>query len=272
MKPKPRGLGPEYGEQFKDASVVAAYGARPAYPERLISLILDIVGTSEARILDLGCGTGELSRRLAGHVASVTAVDHSWRMIAAARGMPGGDAPNIDWLVGRVEDVPLTGRFNVAVAAESFHWFDWARVCRRLHELVSSSVVVLVEGRFEEGSPWAAELAALIAQYSTNRDFMSYDLVAELTSRSCFTLHGRTRIGPEGFRQSVDDYLLCLHSRNGLSRERMSLAQMHAFDEAARGLVSSRAREGMLDLEISTHVAWGLVDPFERNAVAADGV
>ena len=30
-------------------------------------------------------------------------------MIAQARALPGGDAPNLTWIVGRVEDVALAG-------------------------------------------------------------------------------------------------------------------------------------------------------------------
>ena len=51
-------------------------------------------------------------------------------MIAGARTLPGGDARNINWVVGRVEDVSLTGPFSSALAAQSFHWFDWPVLMR----------------------------------------------------------------------------------------------------------------------------------------------
>jgi hypothetical protein len=178
-------------------------------------------------------------------------------MIAAAKRLPGGDAPNIEWLTGAAEDVTLSGTFSLALAAESFHWFDWAVVCRRIPEVVPSSALVLVEGRFEAASPWADGLASLVARYSTNRDFEPYDVVDELTSRGCLMLNGRTRLGPHRFRQAVNDYITCIHSRNGFSRDRMSSAEVDRFDAAVRDLVTPYAREGLLDLEISTRVAWG---------------
>ena len=100
--------------------------ARPPYPAGLDPLLIELAGGADAHILDLGCGTAELARRLAPRVRAITAVDHSANMIAQARALPGGDAPNMTWVVGRVEDVPLTGPFSSALAGQSFHWFDWA--------------------------------------------------------------------------------------------------------------------------------------------------
>jgi hypothetical protein len=68
-----------------------------------------------------------------------------------------------------------------------------------------SSKLVLIEDRRESQSPWSDQLAALIATFSTNRDFTPYDIVAELTLRDCFSTEGRTTLGPHVFHQSVDD-------------------------------------------------------------------
>jgi SAM-dependent methyltransferase len=259
MKPKPAGLGPEFGRQFNDASMVAAYKTRPPYPEQLLALILEVAGAPSSHLLELGCGTAELARRLAPRVASVTAVDQSDRMITEGRTLPGGDAPNLRWVLGAVEDVALSGVFTVAIAAESFHWFDWARACPRIAEWVPSARLVLVEGRVEEPTPWARDLRALIARYSTNRQFAPYCLVDELAARSCFVIEGRSRIGPTRFQQSIDDYVTSIHSRNGFSQDRMSSSQSRAFDAAVREHIAPHAHEGVLTLEISTQVAWGKV-------------
>lgn len=234
MRPKPLGLESKYGVQFCDESVVAAYAKRPPYPEALISLVLECAGTPSPHILDLGCGSGELTRRLAPHTRAVTAIDHSARMVARARALPGGNAANIEWIVGRVEDVLVTGPFSCALAAESFHWFDWDCVCAKLHGLVPSSRLVLIEGHGESRSLWSDPLAALIAAFSTNRDFQPYELIEELTLRGCFVVEGRTALGPSLFHQSVNDHITSIHSRNGFSRDRMSAADARQFDAAVR--------------------------------------
>jgi SAM-dependent methyltransferase len=258
VRAKPAGLGPEYAAQFDDESVVAAYDARPPYPESLLALIRRVAVVDRPRLIDLGCGTAELTRRLAPHVDAVVAIDRSLRMIAAAKHAPGGDAPNITWIVGDVESAPLPGPFDVAIAAESFHWFDWPRACTAIADHVPSRMLVLAEGRFEVGTPWSPALAALIAVHSTNRRFVPYDLVGELLARGLFKMAGRTALGPERFEQTVDDYVRSIHSRNGFSRDRMSPASAHAFDEAVRGLVAPHAQP-TLELKIETRATWGRV-------------
>jgi SAM-dependent methyltransferase len=185
VRPKPAGLESRYADQFRDHSVVTAYGTRPPYPDALVEFVASL--SHRGPVLDLGCGTGELARRVAPRVERVTAVDQSAAMLAAAITSPGGRSPNIRWLVGQVEDVPLAGSFELAVAAESFHWFAWDTVCERLVALVPSRQLLLVEGRYEMSTPWNTELWTLIGRHSTNRDFTPYDLVSELQASGCFS-------------------------------------------------------------------------------------
>lgn len=258
VRPKPRGLERRYAEQFCDASVVAAYSARPPYPEALISILLDDACAVRPHILDLGCGTGELARRLAPHAQAVTAIDHSERMVSQARALPGGDACNITWIVGRVETAAVSGPFSCALAAESLHWFDWQELWPRLLEWLPSSRLVIVERR-ELPSPWSDEVTSMIASYSTNRDFERYDLLDELTSRRCLLVERTTALGPDMFRQSVEDYITSIHSRNGFSRDRMPVDAAHEFDAAVEAAVAPYARDGILVLSVETRVISGRV-------------
>src|SRR5215831_10489507 len=174
VRPKLTGLDPSYAAQFDDSAIVAAYHVRPPYADGVVSLIVDLAGGANGRILDLGCGTGELTRRVSADVQSITAIDRSARMVAEARRLRGGNRRNVEWIVGRAEDFPPSGRFTLVLAAESFHWFDWDIVCPRLVELVDACPAVLVD-RWEIASPWESQLQSLIARFSTNRDFQRYD-------------------------------------------------------------------------------------------------
>ena len=257
VQPKPRGLSRHYAEQFGDASVVAAYPTRPPYPAALDPLFVELAGGPAAHLLDLGCGTGELARRLAPQLGAVTAVDQSARMLARARALPGGDAPNLTWIAGRVEDSALAGPFSSALSAESFHWFDWAALRGRLTAWMPSRRLILAERR-EAQNPWSDQLAALIGRFSTNREFASYDLADELTSRRVLAVEGRIT-ERASFAQSIDDYVTSLHSRNGLSRDRMAVDAAAAFDEAVRAAVAPHASDGIVTLSTATRVLWGRV-------------
>ena len=258
VQPKPRGLNRHYAEQFGDASVVAAYTTRPPYPAALDPLFVELAGGPSAHLLDLGCGTGELARRLAPQLGAVTAVDQSARMLVRARALPGGDAPNLTWIAGRVEDVVLAGPFSSALSAESVHWFDWAALGRRLAAWVPSRRLILAERR-DAPSPWSDQLAALIGRFSTNRDFESYDVVEELTSRRLLAVEGRLT-ERASCAQSIDDYITSLHSRNGLSRDRMTAEAAAAFDDAVRAAVGPYAVDGIVTLSTATRVVWGRVE------------
>src|SRR5205807_798674 len=96
---KPRGLGREYAEQFCDASVAAAYRHRPPYPRELFNLLARLIPDEDqpAKVLDIGCGRGEVARELAGRpqIARVDAIDLSPAMIVHGRALKGGDHPRV---------------------------------------------------------------------------------------------------------------------------------------------------------------------------------
>jgi SAM-dependent methyltransferase len=255
MRPKPAHLGPQYGAQFQDAAIVAAYLNRPPYPAKVFTRLRALL-TGPAVALDAGCGTGDIARRLASLVERLDAVDISAAMIAAGRRLPGGDAPNLRWIVGGMEDAPLDPPYGLIVAGESLHWMEWSVVMPRLRDALASGARLALVGRVAD-EPWANNLLSLILRYSTNRDFQPYDLIEELTSRGLFAVEGRATTEPEPFTQRLDDYIESIHSRNGFSRDRMTPESAAVFDAAARALVASHAPDGMLTLGVRAELVWG---------------
>jgi len=65
-------------------------------------------------------------------------------------------------------------------------------------------------------------------------------------------------------KQSGEDYMHSLHSRNGFSRERMGEEAATAFDEKVRKLISPFLQAGQLLLSAVSTVVWGL--PQKPNA------
>ncbi|HVB64598.1 MAG TPA: class I SAM-dependent methyltransferase [Nitrolancea sp.] len=254
---KPRHLGPQYGAQFGDASVVAAYRFRPPYPEQVLDMLAGLMVGGSGKILDAGCGSGDLALPLLQIAERIDAVDPSAAMLATGRARLGGDDPRVRWIAGRMEDVPLDPPYALVTTGESLHWMDWPVVIRRFRELLVPGGHLAIVNRVEQRNPWAGELQRLIDRYSTNRDYQRYDLIQELEQRGLFRTIGEQRTELVHFSQSVGDYVESIHSRNGFSRDRMTPDSAAEFDRAAGELLERYATNGAVTLQISGSIVWG---------------
>jgi SAM-dependent methyltransferase len=72
------------------------------------------------RILDLGCGTGHLTARIAEAGAEAVGIDAAEDMVARARAL----YPNIRIEVARGEDFALDGQFDAVFSSAALHWMS----------------------------------------------------------------------------------------------------------------------------------------------------
>ena len=257
MKPKPRHLERDYAEQFQDPSVVEAYAARPPYPEETFDILDELLAGQPRIVLDAGCGTGSVARPLASRVERVDAIDFSEPMVETGRALEGGDAPNLHWTVADMETAPLDPPYGMITAGQSLHWMAWDVVIPRFVEaLTDTGQLVLIYHDFVP-SPWDVELRALIARYSTNRDYEAYDPVAELEERGLFQKVGERKTGFVPLVSSLDRYVESFHSANGFSRDRMEPEAAEAFDREVRELVLARLPGGHLETAYAASLVWG---------------
>ena len=272
MQAKPRHLAPEWGAQFRDESVAEAYPYRPPYPAATFDALDDLIVGGPKVVLDVGGGTGDIARRLAPLVARLDAVDASAAMIAQGR-QPGGDAANLNWIEALVEEAKLSPPYGLITAGESLHWLDWEVVLPRFAEVLDpKGWLVLIERDWTGSRVIADRVRSIIARHSTNRDFRPYNLIAELTTRGLFEQQGTRRVGPEPWQPTIDEYIECRHSQNGLSRERMG-ASAAAFDQELRAALLALCDEGVLalhddhlTLQVTATLTWGR--PQRHNSTA----
>lgn len=255
MQPKPGHLGPAYGAQFGDASVVAAYEHRPPYPAAAFDLLAALITDTPRAVLDIGCGPGNLTRPLAAQVERIDAVDQSERMIALAQTLPGGDQSTIRWIVGQVESVALDPPYALIVAGDSLHWMDWYAIMPRFAQMLTAHGYLAIAGVGWKPVPWNA--GPICARYSTNREYTPYNVIDELTQRGLYDIVGRQTTASVPFVQSVDHYIESFHARNGLSRARMTAVDAAAFDAEIRTIVEPYATHGQIELQVHATIAWG---------------
>jgi SAM-dependent methyltransferase len=94
---------------------------RPGWPEELLDqVVAELALSASAEVLDLGAGTGKLTRALVPRFARVVAVEPDDAMRAVLEEVvPGAEA-----LAGRGDAIPLERESVDAVfSAEAFHWF-----------------------------------------------------------------------------------------------------------------------------------------------------
>lgn len=150
---------------FADVAAVYERG-RPGYPPAVVDRVvaeLDVAnGRDRARVLDLGAGTGKLTRPLLAAGLDVVAVEPLAGMRAALAAAVGAERA----LDGRAEALPFPdAMLDGAVSADAFHWFDGPRAAAELHRVLrpGAGLVLIWLGNQTDGQPqWGEEIVALL--------------------------------------------------------------------------------------------------------------
>lgn len=105
-------------------------------------------------VADLGCGTGFLSNQLAANAARVVAVDHSPRMLAAARRkrLP----PNVEFRRGELDTLPIEDA-SVDAAFANLVWHhlpDLLAAAREVFRIVRPGGVVVISELLPHEAEW----------------------------------------------------------------------------------------------------------------------
>jgi SAM-dependent methyltransferase len=110
---------------------------RPGYPDQLIDRACEIAGLEpESPVLEIGCGTGQLTRSLLARGLRVTAIEPGAQLAGLARAEL-RDAGDLDIVNARFEDAALPrAHFRAAFSASAMHWIDpdvgWQRTAAAL--------------------------------------------------------------------------------------------------------------------------------------------
>lgn len=125
--------------------------ADPATRAAWRSLLLEFLPAAPARVADLGCGTGTLTRLLTDQGYVVDGLDLSPEMISRAR----AKAPQAALVVGDASDPDLPPATYDAVLCRHLLWAmqdPESAFARWIELLTPGGIVVLVEGRWGTGA------------------------------------------------------------------------------------------------------------------------
>jgi len=176
---------------------------RPDYPEDGLRWAAERLGlAADARVLDVGAGTGKLARGLIALGFEVVAVEPGAPMLdQLRRAVPEAEAHE-----GPAEAIPLADNVvDGAFAGQAFHWFDRARAVPELHRVIRpNGGLALLWNWWDERDPLQHELGELIG-YAGHEPYRD----EELPGKPWFRELGRTIVetAEESSPQGVVGYL-----------------------------------------------------------------
>jgi len=220
--------------------------ARPAWPAEAARWL---VPEDAQLVVELGAGTGKLTRAVAALGARVVAVEPDPRMLTVLQSL------GLEGVVGSAESIPFGDAVaDGVVAGSSLHWFELGRALPDIHRVLKPG------GRFAFGwnhrddrHPAIARMgeAVYAAQARTRGPrWQSRDWTGELTASGLFAdvEHALFEHVHELPRLALDDHLL-------------SYSGVAALPESARGRVGREVAQ-ILDSDPSVHDGDTLRLPF----------
>lgn len=138
--------------------------ARPGYPDEAVRWL---AGDVPRDVVDLGAGTGKLTRSLVARGHRVTAVEPSPEMLAQLEAA----VPDATAVRGSAESIPLPdGAADVVTVAQAFHWFDQPVALREIARVLRrGGRIALVWNARDDTEAWVADFADTVVGRSTFR-------------------------------------------------------------------------------------------------------
>ena len=255
-------------QAFEDEDVARCYVHRPPYPDELFDKLIDI-SPAHSAALDLGCGTGKIAHGLASSFSRICAVDPSEAMLSIAKSLLRDSPSNITWLNETAESADFEGQpFDLVVAGSSIHWMDQATVFPRLSEAVNTKhTFAVVDGDAAYQPSWKDEYNDFTTHWMARLKQMGrFDERAQFGSwqefknrhRRFLDVSDETEIISQPLFQTVEDYILCEHSRDTWAKSKLgSLSE--EFDQELTSVLRPYAKDGLLTFRMRTRLAWGSI-------------
>ena len=138
---------------------------RPSYPAAALDWLLP---AGDPRVVDLGAGTGKLTRQIRDRGLRVTAVDPSEGMLAQLR----TSVPGVTAAQGSAEHIPLPdGSADVVLVAQAWHWVDPRRAAPEVARILSpGGRLGLLWNVRDERCDWVRRLGEVMGNQERDRD------------------------------------------------------------------------------------------------------
>ena len=170
-------MDPEWARRAASFEGVAEIYARsrPDYPPEAVRWLIG----DARRVLDLGAGTGKLTRVLFDMGVEVIAVEPSGAMLGQLRSAVGVEA-----LQGTAESIPRPdASVDAVTVAQAFHWFDHQPALREIARVLRpAGHLGMVWNVRDDTVPWVARVSEVIGA----ENLESFDLAGIVADSGLF--------------------------------------------------------------------------------------
>lgn len=228
--------------------------SRPDYPAEAVDrLVQELEVGRGTRVMDVGAGTGKLTRQLIPTGATLIAVEP----VEAMRRQIATVCLGVPVVAGVAEALPFAdGSVDAVVVAQAFHWFHGDRALAEIHRVLKrSGRMGLVWNARDTSTAWVADLQEIIdtAEAGVPREATGKWRRAFEESQLFGTLHQRRfshvqRLDRQGLVERVASMSFVATLPDGRRKE--ILARVEGLAERVRG------GNGAIELPYVTDLYW----------------
>ena len=218
---------------------------RGGYPVQAVKFVVETAGiTDDSAVLEIACGTGQLTRQLMPYGVRLTAIDIAPAMVE--RAMQAVSGVNVSFAVTSFEDLDAPDdSFDLVISATAWHWIDPEVAYAKAARLLRSGGWLAVMGTGEVyDDPFGSRLKDLWLTLSESGS------ITRRTSTPPNAPPGRERFGPDLTRSYQERLIATAKRINGLERTRATSLDYdpERADRFDRGLVELLAEFPTVEL------------------------
>ena len=142
------------------AAAGAYESGRPGYPAEAVAWLLEHGGVDVVDVVDVGAGTGKLTRALLGEGRRVTAIDPDPEMLAVLATA----LPEVTTGLGTAESLPLAdGSADLVTLGQAWHWVDPVAASAEIGRVLRpAGALALLWNIRDESVPWVAAMSEIM--------------------------------------------------------------------------------------------------------------
>lgn len=231
---------------------------RPAYPEALISYLIDCCGLDESsNIADVGSGTGIFTRHLLDNQLSVSAIEPNAEMRQAAEAML-ADYGCFRSIPGTAEATQLKSvSIDLITVAQAFHWFNWNAAMTEFKRILKpGGQLALVWNRRHLSNPFQQAYENMLRKLAPEYNLVNHMNIEDEKIRALFITNS--------FQQKTFQYSQFFDCESFLGRMQSSsysppkgTDELAVLNQAAIELFEKFETDGKLSFEYSSHLYLG---------------